>query len=407
MKHLKFSRLKLLTAVLFSVFALLFSSCVTPYDDSEDPKKTTEETPVVVTPDEEVNYPVFGIWVSPYSEKYKISSKGFRNYYGDSECYTGNHIAVKELSEDAGYIYFTYTKAIEERYSEPTGEDADTWTKWSDSYWSRYSTTAPDVGKWYAVSYKNLTENSVSFAGAAGTLSSCDSLAAAIEEFTIENGYFAYYSECTREGYVPENPQGGSGNDGENENPESGNGSGDSGSGNAGTTIDKKNWTETFTSNNETLTITATNGNLSFNFDSKTYEAPFWTRIVNMDLSMAIGDEREEMNVDEAIWIATTPSDKSPNVFYQNSWKPESSFVDKSNLYDDVEINDSVRWQEIQIVYSEDYYLITLIKAVRYEYTYYDEEYGDEVKDFYDTNEILFNLVLTPSQWDNFIRYFR
>ena len=194
-------------------------------------KSDNTVAPVVVTPDEEVNYPVFGIWVSPYSEKYKISSKGFRNYYGDSECYTGNHIAVKELSEDAGYIYFTYTKAIEERYSEPTGEDADTWTKWSDSYWSRYSTTAPDVGKWYAVSYKNLTENSVSFAGAAGTLSSCDSLAAAIEEFTIENGYFAYYSECTREGYVPENPQGGSGNGGENENPESGNGSGDSGSG--------------------------------------------------------------------------------------------------------------------------------------------------------------------------------
>ncbi len=63
-----------------------------------------------------------------------------------------------------------------------------------------YSDDAPDVGKWYAVHYKNLTSNSVSLSGAAktGGETSTKTLSEAIIEFTVENGYFSYYSECTK-----------------------------------------------------------------------------------------------------------------------------------------------------------------------------------------------------------------
>ena len=66
---------------------------------------------------------------------------------------------------------------------------------------SSYSETAPDVGKWYAVSYKNLTSNSVSLSGAykADGKTSTQTLDEAKKEFTVENGYFDYsYSECIK-----------------------------------------------------------------------------------------------------------------------------------------------------------------------------------------------------------------
>ena len=62
------------------------------------------------------------------------------------------------------------------------------------------SDTAPDVGKWYAVSYKNLKKDSVSLSGAfkLGGKTSTETFKEAIQEFTVENGYFDYYSECTK-----------------------------------------------------------------------------------------------------------------------------------------------------------------------------------------------------------------
>ncbi|TXJ20278.1 hypothetical protein EPJ79_03770 [Brachyspira aalborgi] len=55
------------------------------------------------------------------------------------------------------------------------------------------------VGKYYAVSFKDLTDTSISISGAFkdGKMSA-DSLVEAITEFTINNGYYGTYSSCKK-----------------------------------------------------------------------------------------------------------------------------------------------------------------------------------------------------------------
>ena len=56
------------------------------------------------------------------------------------------------------------------------------------------------VGKYYAVSFKDLTYSSVSISGAYkkdGKIAT-DSLVEAITEFTINNGYYGTYSSCKK-----------------------------------------------------------------------------------------------------------------------------------------------------------------------------------------------------------------
>lgn len=55
------------------------------------------------------------------------------------------------------------------------------------------------VGKYYAVSFKDLTYSSVSISGAYkdGKMAA-DSLVEAINEFTINNGYYGNYSSCKK-----------------------------------------------------------------------------------------------------------------------------------------------------------------------------------------------------------------
>lgn len=56
------------------------------------------------------------------------------------------------------------------------------------------------VGKYYAVSFKDLTESSISISGAykSGGKTGTATLEEAISEFTIDNGYFGTYSACER-----------------------------------------------------------------------------------------------------------------------------------------------------------------------------------------------------------------
>lgn len=63
-----------------------------------------------------------------------------------------------------------------------------------------YDGDAPDVGKWYAVHYKNLTSESVELAGAYkfGGKTSTTTLEEAKNEFTLANGYFEFHSECKK-----------------------------------------------------------------------------------------------------------------------------------------------------------------------------------------------------------------
>lgn len=185
MKNTKFNFSRawlVLTALLMSVLvAVSFAGCKSDDDDAS----------------------IYGTWVNKtdtYTETYKITETMFTNGY-----YAGNNLTVIESSDSAGIIYVKYTKAYESTTEDPNDSS---WTKLSYEYdgttytsWYRYSETAPDVGKWYAISYKNLTDDTISISGAykSGGATSMDSLDEAVSEFTIENGYFGTYSDCTRQ----------------------------------------------------------------------------------------------------------------------------------------------------------------------------------------------------------------
>lgn len=143
---------------------------------------------------EYVNYSLTGTWVNSYSggtSVYKITSSTFDNsgtssYNGTTstyDSYAGNNLVVSYTNDEAtsGYIYIKYTRAMNPDYS--------------------YSETAPDVGKWYAIAFRDLTDSSLSLSGAykKSGKSSTETLEEAISTFTIDNGYFDYYSECVKQ----------------------------------------------------------------------------------------------------------------------------------------------------------------------------------------------------------------
>ena len=164
MKNTKFSFNRawlVLTALLMSALvAVSFTSCKSDDDDAS----------------------IYGTWKSSYGEIYDISTTELKNGGSWGNCYAGNNLTVRKISDSAGIVYIKYTRSI--------------------IYGSTdYSETAPDVGKWYAISYKNLTDDTVSISGAykSGGATSTETLDEAVSEFTIENGYFGTYSDCTRQ----------------------------------------------------------------------------------------------------------------------------------------------------------------------------------------------------------------
>lgn len=123
---------------------------------------------------------VSGKWVDSYKSTYEIKTGTFKNYGEGYSSYEGDSLMILPLSENSGTIFIKYTVSANPDFT--------------------YSSTAPDVGKWYAISYKNLTKNSISISGAwkNGGKTSTTTLEEAVKEFTIENGYFKTYSECTK-----------------------------------------------------------------------------------------------------------------------------------------------------------------------------------------------------------------
>lgn len=115
-----------------------------------------------------------GNWKSTFNELFAITTSDLTNSYDGSTVYAGNNLVIVPISDTAGTIFIKYTS-------------------------NTYSPSV--VGKWYAVSYKNLTSSSVSLAGAYKTSGSSGTttLEEAISEFTIENGYFGNYSECVKQ----------------------------------------------------------------------------------------------------------------------------------------------------------------------------------------------------------------
>ena len=127
-----------------------------------------------------IYYDLSGKWKDDSSSYFEISETEFKNYGDSYDCYAGNNLLIAKTSNDSGYIYIKYTKAMNPDYS--------------------YSETAPDVGKWYAIAFKDLTSDSVKLSGAykESGKTSTETLEEAIKEFTVENGYFGTFSECTK-----------------------------------------------------------------------------------------------------------------------------------------------------------------------------------------------------------------
>lgn len=162
---------------IFLSFGLLFS--IVAFNSCIDPNNVPDELTAT-----ENNDSIIGTWESSYGEKYVISSTEFKNYYTSGgnfvEAYTGNNLYIKKISETSGYIYIKYTKSMMPD--------------------SSYSTSAPDVGKWYAVYYNDLTDRSVKISAAYknGGATSFINIADAVNEFTVANGYFSVDSTCIK-----------------------------------------------------------------------------------------------------------------------------------------------------------------------------------------------------------------
>lgn len=127
--------------------------------------------------------PLIGKWQDVYNSIFEISQNEFSNYGDNYLSYAGNNLVISKTSENSGYIYIQYTRAADEKWNYTTDKEK-----------------APDIGNWYAISYKSLTASSIQISGAykKGGETSTETLEEAMAEFTIENGYFSTYSECTK-----------------------------------------------------------------------------------------------------------------------------------------------------------------------------------------------------------------
>ena len=105
--------------------------------------------------------------------QYIITDSTFDSLYNDSVSYSFSISEIVWNSDNkSGIIYGKYTA---NSYSEEV------------------------VGKYYAVSFKDLTDTTVKISGAykSGGVSATDTLAEAKTTFTEAGGYFGVYSDCT------------------------------------------------------------------------------------------------------------------------------------------------------------------------------------------------------------------
>lgn len=148
-------------STLLTVLVLAVSCANT---NPNDPTKTKEELLKQKWQDNDTTYGI---------SQYHITDNKFDSLYNNSVSYS---ITIEKIAwntdNTSGIIYGKYT--------------ANTYT--------------PElVGKYYAVSFKSLTSESVSISGAYKVkgVSATDTLAEAKTTFTEANGYFAQYSDCT------------------------------------------------------------------------------------------------------------------------------------------------------------------------------------------------------------------
>lgn len=165
MKSLRFIRMSKIMGIMFVCAALVsaFVSCKNPVNG------VSEST-------------LNGTWVDNTGAKFIIDmqAKTLDNRGDGWLSYAGNELSVVFTSDNAGYIYIKYTRAAN-----------PDWT---------YSESAPDVGKYYALAFNNLTDSSIKISGAYkdGGQTACATLDEAKQEFTVANGYFGTYTEHTK-----------------------------------------------------------------------------------------------------------------------------------------------------------------------------------------------------------------
>ena len=151
MKTKKFGKIHTYSLLVVFLFIAIISCNKNPYND---------------------NSRLLGTWISTYNETYIYDGKTFTSAYDGKNSYVITVERIIYSSDTAGIIYGKYTE-------------------------NTYSPSV--VGKYYAVSFKDLTDTSISISGAYkdGKMSA-DTLVEAITEFTINNGYYSLYSSCKK-----------------------------------------------------------------------------------------------------------------------------------------------------------------------------------------------------------------
>lgn len=173
MKGIRFSLWRAAAVLVALVVLCGFVACKEP--DSED--LIFENVSPLTSNDE-----IVGTWISDWGEKFTFSTEKFSSFYKDEKdkeqlSYEGKNPYIYKIDKKTGYVYIKYTNALNEA----------------------------DVGKWYAIYYSDIaTANGkitakISGAGKEGGKTSTDTLEEAVAEFTVDNGYYAWYSTCTRQ----------------------------------------------------------------------------------------------------------------------------------------------------------------------------------------------------------------
>lgn len=148
METKKFGKIHTYSLLLVFLFIAIISCNKNPYND---------------------NSRLLGTWENP---TYKDETYIYDGINFDAGSYKMKVKSIIWSSDASGIIYGRYTK-------------------------NTYDSSV--VGKYYAVSFKDLTDTSISISGAYkdGKMAA-DSLVEAINEFTINNGYYSFYSSCKK-----------------------------------------------------------------------------------------------------------------------------------------------------------------------------------------------------------------
>ena len=177
MKNIKFSRL-FAAAMLVACFA--FAGCKPQVEE------VTVEKVIVVRP-LEADDGIIGTWVSAQGEKYEVTTSSYNNY--SNWDYTTNA---------PGSVYNLYYSTETPKVYIINNNSGIIYAKFNDADHIGYGA---EVGQWYALYYSELSSSGVKLwqPYKEGGKAACATLEEAVKEYTVDSGYFAASSTCTKE----------------------------------------------------------------------------------------------------------------------------------------------------------------------------------------------------------------